>query len=256
VGWVDLDSGDRTIELPELAEAFKGAVEAWRRSHSVVGRLPSGPGSELESARTTRLGFDKEAVGAKSRDGGGAWVDLAGNRPGAGVRAKAIELRRSEPVWTLLARVAGVHTEERAWRVGARGEELVGKELAKLGPDWRVLHSVPLGDHGPDVDHLVIGAGGVFTLNAKNHKYAAVSVNGDLVTVNGYPQLYVQKSRHEARRVGHILSDALGVHIPTRGVVVIANAGHFSIRERPCGVQVIDKRGLRRFLRSLPRLYD
>jgi hypothetical protein len=55
-----------------------------------------------------------------------------------------VELVQSKPVWTLLARFAGVHTEERAWRVGARGEELVGKELAKLGPDWRVLHSIAL----------------------------------------------------------------------------------------------------------------
>jgi len=195
-------------------------------------------------------------LGAKKRDGGGAWVDLANNRPGAGVRAKAVEMRQSEPVWTLLARMAGVQTEESAWRVGARGEELVGNELAKLGPDWRVLHSIPLGDHGPDVDHLVIGPGGVFTLNAKNHKYATVSVDGEVVTVNGCPKPYVQKSRQEARRVGQILSGALGVHVPTRGVVVIVNAGNFTIDEQPGDVLVTNRARLRRTLRCHPSVHD
>jgi hypothetical protein len=103
-------------------------------------------------------GFGLDRLYLDSPDGARVgWVDLASDRPGAAVRAKAVELRQSEPVWTLLARVAGGHTQERAWCIGARGEEKVGKELAKLGPDWRVLHSIPLGDHSPDVDHLVIG---------------------------------------------------------------------------------------------------
>ena len=60
-------------------------------------------------------------------------LDLAANRPGAAARAKALEVRRAAPVRSRVARVMGVHTDERAWRVGADGEEEVGRRLAKLG---------------------------------------------------------------------------------------------------------------------------
>jgi hypothetical protein len=171
------------------------------------------------------------------------------------VRAKALEVRRDEPVWTLLARVAGVHTEERAWRLGGRGEELIGKELAKLGSRWHVLHSIPISGSA-DIDHLVIGPAGVFSLNAKHHKYATVSVEGDVVTVNGHPHPYVEKSRQEARRVGRVLSEAIGASIAAHGVVVVVNAGNFTFRQQPEDVLVTDRRRLRRWLLSFPCVHD
>jgi hypothetical protein len=64
-----------------------------------------------------------------------------------------------------MRRVAAVRlscrTDERAWRIGAVGEEAVAKRLEGFGAGWRVLHSVPVGKRGSDIDHLVIGPGGV-----------------------------------------------------------------------------------------------
>ncbi|MGZ6870341.1 MAG: hypothetical protein ACXVHI_08580, partial [Frankiaceae bacterium] len=51
------------------------------------------------------------------------WVDLAANRAGAEAREQARAARDAAPVRTVLARVLGVHTNERAWRIGADGEE-------------------------------------------------------------------------------------------------------------------------------------
>ena len=82
--------------------------------------------------------------------------------------------RQAAPVKTLLARVLGVHTDERAWRIGADGEEAVAARLAKLGGHWRVLHAVPVGDRGSDIDHVVIGPAVVFTINSKHHPHASV----------------------------------------------------------------------------------
>jgi len=85
-------------------------------------------------------------------------------------------------VRTFVARVFGVHTEERAWRVGAVGEEKVADRLAKLvtkDPRWRVLHAIPVGERGSDIDHLAIGPAGVFTINAKYHAGAKIWVGGD-----------------------------------------------------------------------------
>jgi hypothetical protein len=42
VGWVDLDTGERSFELPGFAEAFERAVEAWRHGHPANSRLPHG----------------------------------------------------------------------------------------------------------------------------------------------------------------------------------------------------------------------
>jgi hypothetical protein len=43
----------------------------------------------------------------------------------------------------------------------------VAKGLPKLDEAWRVLHSVPVGSRDSDIDHVVIGPGGVYTINAK-----------------------------------------------------------------------------------------
>jgi hypothetical protein len=50
------------------------------------------------------------------------WVDLAANTPGAQARAQARVAREAAPVKTVLARLLGVHTDERAWRIGAEGK--------------------------------------------------------------------------------------------------------------------------------------
>jgi hypothetical protein len=59
--------------------------------------------------------------------------DLVANVAGAAVRAKRNEVNAQAPVLNLFARVLGVKTEERSWRVGAKGEEKVAAELARLG---------------------------------------------------------------------------------------------------------------------------
>jgi hypothetical protein len=68
--------------------------------------------------------------------------------------------------------------------------------------------------------------------------------------VNGFPQPDVGTSRHEARRVGQLLSDALGEHVAVHGVVVAVNAGNLTICQQPCDVQLIERPGLRKWLVS------
>ncbi|MFL6097785.1 MAG: hypothetical protein ACJ71Y_20215, partial [Blastococcus sp.] len=75
--------------------------------------------------------------------------DLARNRPGNEARQRALEERAAHPTRSFFARVLLVHSDERAWRLGADGEELVGRVLNRLvtkhAPWWRVFHSVPVG---------------------------------------------------------------------------------------------------------------
>lgn len=181
--------------------------------------------------------------------------DLARNRPGQAVRQQAIELRDAAPVRTLFARMVGAKTDERAYRIGTDGESEVARQLARLGPHWCVLHSVPVGERDSDIDHVVIGPAGVFTINAKNHPHASVWVGGETVKVNGYSQPYVRNSRHEAQRAARLLSKAAGFDVSVLGIVAIMGAHRgLTVKRQPADgvVTVLARKELAGHLRQLP----
>lgn len=175
------------------------------------------------------------------------------------VRAQAQALRDEAPVRTLLARVLRVHTDERAFRIGADGEERVGSRLQKLAkkdPRWRFVNSVPVGEGSSDIDHVVIGPAGVFTLNTKHHPGRKLWVGGDTFMVGSHRQPYVRNSRHEARRASQLLTAAAGVPVAVRGVIVIADADDMTIKAQPADVLVLWRQALVRWLRGLPEALD
>jgi hypothetical protein len=185
------------------------------------------------------------------------WTDLAINKPGAAARARAIALREAGPLRTLLARLLRVHTEERAWRIGADGEEAVAARLARLGPGWRVLHAVPVGERGSDIDHVVIGPGGVFTINTKNHPGANIWVGGNTFLVNGQRVPYIRNSRHETLRAGRLLSAAAGSPVQARALIAVTGARRgFTIRDQPVDgrVVVVTRKGVATYLRAQPEV--
>ena len=124
-------------------------------------------------------------------------VDLSTNAPGAGVREMATSAQLAAPVRSGFARALGVHNEERAWRIGADGEEKVAARLARVAkrdPRWRFLHSIPVGTRGSDIDHLAIGPGGIFTINSEHHPKAKIWVGGNTFLVDVHKQPYVRKA--------------------------------------------------------------
>lgn len=185
----------------------------------------------------------------------GEWVDLAANRPGQGVGAEAEAAIRAHPVVTVLGQLLRVQTPAAAWAKGSRGERLVGKRLHRLGPEWRVLHSIPVGTKGTDIDHLVIGPGGVFTLNTKNHLGQRVWVHTSVVMVNGQPQPYLRVSEHEARRAGRLLSSACGFPVAVGGVVVVL-ADSLRFAGHPDRVHLVGRRDVASWLGRRPRVLD
>ena len=185
--------------------------------------------------------------------------DLASNRAGAGAKQKAEELRAAAPVRTLLARALGVHTDERAWRVGSKGEEIVAGELEKLVKrGWTVVHDVPVGERGSNIDHVLVGPGGAFTVNTKYHVGKKVWVGGDTVMVGGHRQPYIRNARHEAARASKLLSAAYGDAVPVVGLVIIlTELDNWSLKAQPAdGAVVVGRaRTVRKELESLPRRY-
>lgn len=180
------------------------------------------------------------------------WLDLAETPPGAAARKQAEAARAAAPVKTVLARILGVHTDERAWRLGAVGEERVAAQLAKVAredPRWRFLHAIPVGRRESDIDHLVVGPGGVFTINAKHHPGAAIWVGGDTLLVNGQRQPYVRNARHEAERAGRLLTAACGHPVHVGALIVLVNADKVEVKNQPADVSVVPQRRLAGWLR-------
>ncbi|MGA8746443.1 MAG: nuclease-related domain-containing protein [Solirubrobacterales bacterium] len=70
-------------------------------------------------------------------------------------------------VLVLADRSAGLRFDR--WLQGARGEETVGAVLDGLvGEGWLAIHDISLGRG--NVDHVVVGPGGIFTIETKSHR--------------------------------------------------------------------------------------
>ena len=149
---------------------------------------------------------------------------------------------------TVLARLLRVKTDERAFRIGADGEAEVGRRLAKLGEAWQIVHAIPVGDAETDIDHLVIGPRGVFTLNTKHHPSGKVWVAERTFMVNGRTVPYLQKAVGEARRASRLLSVATARDVVVRPVIVVMGATSFKIKAEPPDVKVIGRRDVVRWL--------
>ncbi|MEU0180206.1 nuclease-related domain-containing protein [Streptomyces sp. NPDC006207] len=163
--------------------------------------------------------------------------DLALNRPGEALRAKLAELSPSR--FARLLSLLGRKSDSDSWRAGLAGERTVGAELERLASaSWRVLHSVPL-PRDVDIDHLLIGPGGIFTINTKHHRRKRVWVGDTAVTVNrGAPVPYVRKSRAEAKRVAGVLERA-GVRVDVDPVLVFVGAARVEVVPSLLDVRVI-----------------
>ncbi len=242
VGWHDLRTGRESLQLPEMRPEFRIAVERWKREH-LGGLASSGspaPGRPPETARS-RL----PAAAFSST------TDLASRKAGSGPALRARQLQIRNPLLRGLAAAAGLRAPDRAWRIGAAGEVAVGRRLDRLRKHgWRVLHSVQLG-RGGDIDHLVIGPPGVFTVNTKHHPGARVRVGRAVVFVRGNRVDHITQARQEAARARIALTAAAGCPVNVQPLIVIhgANVSGWALR-RPQGVKVLPSRAAAWWLRS------
>ncbi|MCB2413076.1 NERD domain-containing protein [Demequina sp. TTPB684] len=226
LGWIDVPTG--TVELEDGAErtSTETALTAWR-SQLIDGEPEAGAPAglvEVVPAPAPEHVAPKAPL-AVDRD----WVDLADNVPGQGVRQKAAEeWERQKRIGNFLAfmgRVADADTEERAWRKGAEGEEVIGAALDKMRKrGWRILHSIPTGEQS-DIDHLAIGPGGIVLFNSKRHKNAKIQVRRGGIYVNGGQTTHVLQIRNQVKLAAKKLSKALGRPVHIQGCIAIHNGG-------------------------------
>lgn len=176
---------------------------------------------------------------------------------GHAVMEKLLAERKCLPPRSFLGRVFGADPltpDNYPWYKGALGEIAVGQILERLGPEWTVLHAVPVGAGTSDIDHVLIGPGGVFTLNTKNHAGQSVWVAGRTLMVSGKKQRHLYNAGHEAARAAKLLTRGVNAAVEVTGVVVVVAPKSMTVRERPSDVAVVTDRQLLRWLSDRPNV--
>jgi Nuclease-related domain len=115
---------------------------------------------------------------------------------------------------------AGASERATGWTRGDIRERRIVTLLEQLGEDWTVLHSVQLGRGKADIDHVVVGPSGVFTINTKYSLDKNVWVDNHGVYVGGLRESYVYDLERQAKWAGERLSAASGLTVPVTGVIV------------------------------------
>ena len=183
----------------------------------------------------------------------GGWRDLVRNDAGQALWQRAAQI--GPPRWFELS----TRRELRVWTTGALGEQTVAAELWRIARPgaWRYIHSVPVGNRGSDIDHVLIGPGGVFTLNTKAHRNANIWVGGNTFMVNGHRQPYLRNSRHEATRASRLLTAATGIPVNVHPIIVVVDPRNITLKNPPLDVSVVTRRRMRRWVSALhPVLSD
>jgi hypothetical protein len=220
--------GGTKAEGAQLAEEGPGPEQS-----PLTGWLDTLAPVEVSRATDEAAGHSSDSASSDA-----ASPDLALNRPGG----------------------PGAAARHAAALTSARHTRAMGLRLEKyLAPDWRILHSVPLGDGATTVDHLLIGPAGVFTVSTHEHPGARVWVSRDEIRVNGQPLHYLRTSLARARRISKLLAATSGQRVRATPCLVFftrsaqdggGDAG-VVIQEQPEGVLVLDSSSVVRSFRKL-----
>jgi Nuclease-related domain len=143
-----------------------------------------------------------------------------------GVLGSLIVPRLSLIIGELAALVAGWGLRFRpsrdavAWRRGAAGERRTARLLDPLERQgWAVLHDLAIPDSRANIDHLVIGPGGVFVIDSKQYR-GRLQLDGSGRLWHGrYPlTLTLRAVEFEADQAAQVLTDPDVVVVPITAV--------------------------------------
>ncbi|MFD5276932.1 nuclease-related domain-containing protein [Pseudarthrobacter sp. NPDC058362] len=178
-----------------------------------------------------------------------------GGHMGAGDRAAEQARRASERAARLRRELEQAERAERAWAAGAAGEARVAEILDSLRPDgWYALHDV----HWPgrpkaNLDHVLVGPGGIIVIDAKNWA-GDVAVRNGVLRQNGY-----SRERSAAGALEQCAVIAAVLEPQHRRLVQgwLCMVGQPTMpRTTTSGVEVLGLDSLGSALRSLPTVLD
>jgi hypothetical protein len=163
-----------------------------------------------------------------------AMWSLRSRGPAHTASLRVLDVQRAAGPRGFLARLFGadpLHPDAVGSYRGALGELRVGRMLRDLGPEWRVLHALPHGEDS-DIDHLVIGPAGVFSVTSR-----LAGAEGD------------------ARAASRVLTRASGAPVVATPVVAVLDTASIRTADPAQPVALVAAHRLVRHLRDLPIVY-
>ena len=150
-------------------------------------------------------------------------------------------------------RIARAFPELRNIRLALQGERSVGQGLEQLrAQGYAVYHDI-VGD-GFNVDHVLVGPAGVFTVETKTRSKprrgrATILVDGDAISVNGQTpdRDPVPQARAQSSWIAEVLRKSTGQDFPVSPVVVFPG-WWIEIKAKPSRLWVINDKALPKFL--------
>jgi hypothetical protein len=138
-----------------------------------------------------------------------------------------------------------------AWRRGAVGERRTARLLGQLERrGWAVLHDLALPGSRANIDHLVIGPGGVFVIDSKQYRGRLQLDRSGRLWHGRYPLAPALRAvSFEADQAAQVLTDADVVVVPIVAVHGAQVPGGNVVTQ---GVPVVAARRLPSMLRALP----
>ncbi|MEV7597889.1 nuclease-related domain-containing protein [Kitasatospora sp. NPDC089797] len=254
VAWLDCKTGVVTVEVPEFENFALAKIEEWCRSSGshVPPRTVQRRGERQPPAKTVPASVPQPRAGVPFLPPMREEDDLARNLPGAGLESL---VREGEERYGLLvrlaAKVSGQRLGDSSTLRGLEGEQIVGARLEPLkAAGWKVLHGVPL-PSGADIDHVVVGPPGVFTINSKHHPGATVWVGEKIVKINRNSFPYLENSEFEASRTAKLLTEWCGFEVPVHPIIAVVGAQKITLGATS-GVTVVDGEQIASALPSRP----
>ena len=146
----------------------------------------------------------------------------------------------------------------KALRQGAEGEKAVGQFLERLREqEYQVFHDIV--GPGFNVDHVLIGRAGIFTIETKTWSKPAKGEaritfrDGHLLAAGNEPDRDpIVQARAQAHWLGKLLSESTGR--PLKAIPVVAFPGWFveQSSERPTDMWVLEPKALPAFIENEP----
>lgn len=144
-----------------------------------------------------------------------------------------------------------LHPEARTTYRAAIGELNTADALRRLGPDWTVLHAVPVASTATAIDHVAVGPAGVFAITTRDHSGQRLRVRGGTLLVGGRATDHFRAARHQAERASRLVGLAVGRTVPVVPVIVVTDPARLS--RTPSTVTVLESSELALWLTNRPR---
>jgi|GEM_PF-4653994 hypothetical protein len=126
---------------------------------------------------------------------------------------------------TAARRVTGARQSTEAWRIGAEGERLTARALQELPASYRVQHDLAMPGSKANIDHVVTGPTGVFTVETKNYKSGVTITNGRVFGAGRSLDHVVQQARRQAT----VIAEKTGTTVTP---IVCVQGGRVTVKGR------------------------